>query len=186
MGVVEHRITDRIRKDDSTSTSGEIRNIALVPRNTRATLKKVRISIIIENAITLESVILAGVIPWKAESNSFFAGQASEDQILSLKWICSVLLGGIIGGTPVNQATLKPFVNIEFDFDRENPFRGLKIVSKGPQSNNQAGWSFMAITLDGSADIISWMTTLEYDMEWLGGSGSKRPMDILELDSENQ
>lgn len=78
-----------------------------------------------------------------------------------------------ITGVPNNLHNSMSGVQVEVNL-RER--RGSTLSSRGPMSNRRVGWQIIGLAGVTSPTIMMELI-VEYEMEWLGGSGSKEDMD---------
>jgi len=184
--VTETRISRIIRLSAiETPQRGNMLTFALVPRNTRGVLRRGSFNIMRDpEPGKTESNAIIMLVPWHAPANPFFPATVSNDELESLQPIWSTLYGQQISATPPETQYAVPVQSSEVDFTARR--KGVSVLSKGTRSNERAGWSLFVADLEsgGSAAVLA--MDLEWEMEWIGGSGSKRPQSPIFNEEENQ
>lgn len=154
----------------------DILDLSLVARNTKAQLLRAMISVNTSGALTAASQFLLMIVPWQIPQAGV-AFSTISGVLNSLNPLAVVMDGHNVVGTPLNNLQQMPSAEIEIDFSKILR-RGIAVISKGTRSNNRAGWSILIINLQAGSMDVDMAVTAEQADEWLGGSGSKKDLDI--------
>lgn len=161
----------------------DVHTLALVPRNTIGRLNRFQISIILLSGLAANHALEFLLIPWRIPGTGL---PTIAPTPLTPLWSGNV--GVAITGTPADTHVVRPTVNESVNFSQIKR-RGVGVRSKGTRSNNRAGWSIMVIDRDNQATTYQLQVAAEVNMEWIGGSGSRKNLDIAYGDfdeNENQ
>ncbi len=175
VGVIEHRRTVIIIATTVLGTTVlEFGNQITVPRNTRGRLIRMHGALDTSNAAVHRTLMLL-VQGIKAT----FQSGAIESQ----RAIWAARLAGAA-------AAIRD-LQIEVQFGEDNDAgntrinRGTEIVSKGRNSNEEAGWQFLAVG-SAASTTLNGILIIEWSMEWLGTSPRNPAMTDTTEEENNQ
>jgi len=177
----QHRVTVGITVTPFTlSTTIKIHgNFLTVPRNSRAHLISIQGSIA-EHADTGQADNKA-IMGWvKATITDAVAEFPSTNQWANLTVLWSHVNSHVIAGTPANFALVKQGTRVDVNLAGK---AFSSITMKGARSNEIQGWCFAGIADANIAMIVD--LTIDYVVEWLEGSGSKKDRPWIDDETEN-
>ncbi len=172
----EIRTVTRIKRTQIALSAFDVIDLALVPRNTRGRLLRAHLSQVGKGSL-LQSVDWAVmIVPWRAPDETGIA-ELSDEGFERMDPIYITQSTAEFVGVPANQFSILPHTESEIDFSKLKR-RGVAVLSKGARSNERAGWSLLIWNRDATNNNIGLAVTLEWEMEWLGGKGSQKNLNI--------
>jgi len=175
MGTIERRILKSQSSDSGQSATSIGASLALVgsmlpvPRNTRMRAISSHVALADAEPVTgTSNRISIGL--FRGEVDILDVNNLIDSEFSHLKTLWALVLSRQIVGTPSNQLSVYPTISKDWTLTKH--VHNLA-SSKGSRSNRISGFAIAAIAASASYDIMFDSTT-HFEMEYLGGSGSRK------------